>query len=456
MGVISRSETMADLYKGNLTEGSITGTMLRFAFPLMLGNLLQQCYNVADTLIVGRVLGADALAAVGSSYALIVFVTSIFIGLCMGCSAVFSMQYGAREFDGLRRSIFSSMLIVGGVTLVLNVASLLWLTPVIRLLHTPPEVEPLARSYLFIVFLGMVPVCVYNFYAFLLRAVGNSVVPLCFLLVSVVLNIGLDLLFMLGLHMGVEGAALATVVAQTVAALGLYLYTRHRFPALRLRKADCVVDFLSIRRLSSYSLLTCVQQSVMNFGILLVQGLVNSFGTAVMAAFAAAVKIDSFAYMPVQDFGNAFSTFIAQNFGAGRTDRIRRGIRSAVWLTTVFALLVSALVFVGAPWLMSLFVSPSEAEIIAIGVEYLRIEGSFYVGIGYLFLLYGFYRAVALPSMSVVLTVVSLGTRVLLAYLLASLPQVGYKGIWWSVPIGWALADVVGVWYYRSKPNFFR
>ena len=302
----------------------------------------------------------------------------------------------------------------------------------------------------------MVPVCVYNFYAFLLRAVGNSVVPLCFLLVSVVLNIGLDLLFMLGLHMGVEGAALATVVAQTVAALGLYLYTRHRFPALRLRKADCVVDFPSIRRLSSYSLLTCVQQSVMNFGILLVQGLVNSFGTAVMAAFAAAVKIDSFAYMPVQDFGNAFSTFIAQNFGAGRTDRIRRGIRSAVWLTTAFALLVSALVFVGAPWLMSLFVSPSEAEIIAIGVEYLRIEGSFYVGIGYLFLLYGFYRAVALPSMSVVLTVVSLGTRVLLAYLLASLPQVGYTGIWWSVPIGWALADVVGVWYYRSKPNFFR
>lgn len=380
MGVISRSETMADLYKGNLTEGSITGTMLRFAFPLMLGNLLQQCYNIADTLIVGRVLGAEALAAVGSSYALIVFVTSIFIGLCMGCSAVFSMQYGAREFDGLRRSIFSSMLIVGGVTLVLNVASLLWLTPVIRLLHTPPEVEPLARSYLFIVFLGMVPVCVYNFYAFLLRAVGNSVVPLCFLLVSVVLNIGLDLLFMLGLHMGVEGAALATVVAQTVAALGLYLYTRRRFPALRLRKADCVVDFLSIRR----------------------------------------------------------------------------GIRSAVWLTTAFALLVSALVFVGAPWLMSLFVSPSEAEIIAIGVEYLRIEGSFYVGIGYLFLLYGFYRAVALPSMSVVLTVVSLGTRVLLAYLLASLPQVGYTGIWWSVPIGWALADVVGVWYYRSKPNFFR
>lgn len=437
--------------QGNLTEGSITGTMLRFAFPLMLGNLLQQCYNIADTLIVGRVLGAQALAAVGSSYALIIFVTSVFIGLCMGCSAVFSMQYGARDLAAMRRSIFSAMLIVGGVTLLLNIISLAFLTPIIRLLQTPAEVEQMTYRYLFIVFLGMIPVCIYNFYAFLLRAIGNSVVPQVFLLVSVVLNIGLDLALMLGLGMGVEGAAWATVIAQTVAAIGLYAYTHSHFPELRLSQGDRVTDFRSIRRIASYSFLTCVQQSVMNFGILMVQGLVNTFGTAVMAAFAAAVKIDSFAYMPVQDLGNAFSTFIAQNYGADRHERIRRGIRSAVVLTTVFALLVSAAVFVLSPWLMSLFVPPSETGIIAIGVEYLRIEGSFYVGIGYLFLLYGFYRAVALPSMSVVLTVISLGSRVLLAYVLAAIPSVGYTGIWWSVPIGWALADVAGVWYYRRK-----
>lgn len=442
---------MADLYKGDLVQGNITGTMLRFAFPLMLGNLLQQCYNIADTLIVGRVLGAGALAAVGSSYALIVFITSIFIGLCMGCSAVFSMQYGARDMKGMRQSIFSSMLIIGCTTLLLNVLALLFLSPIIRLLQTPPEVEQMVYNYLFIVFLGMIPTCVYNFYAFLLRAVGNSVVPLWFLVVAVVLNIGLDLLLMLGLQMGVEGAALATVAAQTVAAVGLYIYTRLRFPELCMTRADRVVNVRSIRRIASYSFLTCVQQSVMNFGILMVQGLVNSFGTAVMAAFAAAVKIDSFAYMPVQDFGNAFSTFIAQNFGAGRSDRIEQGIRSAIVLTTLFALLVSALVFWLSPWLMSLFVPPTETDIIAIGVEYLRIEGSFYVGIGYLFLLYGFYRAVALPSMSVVLTVVSLGTRVLLAYLLAAIPSIGYTGIWWSVPIGWALADITGVWYYLSR-----
>lgn len=447
-----RNKDMSQLYnKGNLTEGGITVTMLRFALPLMLGNLLQQCYNIADTLIVGRVLGARALAAVGSSYALMVFITSVFIGLCMGCSALFSIHYGARDLKALRRSLFSSILIIGATTLVLNAVSLVFLDPIIRIMQTPSEIEQLTHDYLFIVFLGMVPVCVYNFYAFLLRAIGNSVVPLVFLAVSVVLNIALDLALIFGLGMGVEGAAIATVAAQTVAAVGLYIYTKRSFPELNLTRSDCKADGASLRRVASWSFLTCLQQSVMNFGILMVQGLVNSFGTAVMAAFAAAVKIDSFAYMPVQDFGNAFSTFIAQNFGAGRADRIRRGIRSAVVVTTLFALTVSVLVFWLSPWLMSLFVPEGESEIIAIGVEYLRIEGSFYVGIGYLFLLYGLYRAVALPSMSVVLTVVSLGTRVALAYALAAIPSVGYTGIWWSVPIGWALADITGLWYYRRR-----
>lgn len=180
---------MTELTKGNLTEGSITGTMLRFAWPLMLGNLLQQCYNIADTLIVGRVLGAEALAAVGSSYTLMIFITSIFIGLCMGCSAVFSMQYGAGDLKALRQSIYSSILLVGGTTLLLNAVSLIWLSPIIRLLQTPAEIVDLIYRYLFIILLGMIPVGIYNFYAFLLRAVGNSVVPLLFLAVSVVLTV---------------------------------------------------------------------------------------------------------------------------------------------------------------------------------------------------------------------------------------------------------------------------
>ena len=198
-------------------------------------------------------------------------------------------------------------------------------------------------------------------------------------------------------------------------------------------------------------MLTCVQQSVMNLGILMVQGLVNSFGTTVMAAFAVAVKIDSFAYMPVQDFGNAFSSFIAQNFGAGRKDRIHAGFRGAVLVSLLFCLIISAVIWRFARPLMLLFVNEQETAIIAEGIRYLHIEGAFYCGIGCLFLLYGLYRALGRPGMSVVLTVISLGTRVALAYILSSIPEIGVVGIWWSVPIGWILADAAGFVYFIRR-----
>lgn len=192
----------------------------------------------------------------------------------------------------------------------------------------------------------------------------------------------------------------------------------------------------------------------MNFGILMVQGLVNSFGTSVMAAFAAAVKIDSFAYMPVQDFGNAFSTFIAQNYGARQPERIRLAIKSAIRTVFLFCLIVSSLIFIFAKPLLMIFIAPSETAILSIGAEYLRIEGTFYCGIGCLFLLYGYYRAVKKPGMSVILTILSLGTRVALAYLLSSIPAIGVTGIWWSIPIGWFLADLYGLLYYRRHPAY--
>lgn len=284
-----------------------------------------------------------------------------------------------------------------------------------------------------------------NYYASLLRAVGDSLTPLLFLAISVVLNIGLDLLFILPLDWGVAGAAWATVIAQAVSAFSLMIYTYGRVPELRIRRSDMHFSRDIAGEIASFSLLTCVQQSVMNLGILMVQGLVNSFGTVVMAAFTVAVKIDTLAYMPAQDFGNAFSTFIAQNFGAKRFDRIRRGIRSGAWTTFLFCAVVSVAVFMFAEQLMMCFVDAGETELIRTGAGYLRIEGAFYVGIGCLFLLYGYYRAIKRPGMSVVLTVISLGTRVVLAYLLAAVPSVGVVGIWWAIPVGWFLADAVGI-----------
>ena len=447
---------MKDAQKGDLTTGPITGNILFFALPLMCGNLLQQMYNIADTWVVGRFLGADALAAVGSSYTLMVFLTSVIMGLCMGSGAAVSMDYGSGHADEMRRSIFLSFVLIAALSLLLNVLVYVFIDPILALLRVPTDVILLMKSYLLIIFAGIAATFLYNYCASVLRAIGNAVVPLLFLAVSAVLNVALDLCFVIVLRLGVGGAAFATVLAQFVSGIGILLYTLLRFPDLRPKKDDCRCSRKALGRILNLSLMTCLQQSIMNFGILMIQGLVNSFGTVIMAAFAAAVKIDSFAYMPVQDFGNAFSTFVAQNFGAGKSDRIRRGMRSACCTSAVFSLVISLLVVLFAKPLMSIFIDPSETAIIAAGVTYLRIEGACYLGIGTLFLLYGYYRAVNKPLMSVILTVASLGTRVALAYALAPLPAVGVIGIWAAIPIGWALADAIGIGYYaylRAAPR---
>ncbi len=434
----------------DLTKGPVMGSMLRFAVPMILGNLLQQCYNIADTLIVGKYLGSKALAAVGSSFTLMTFLTSILLGLCMGSGTVFSIRFGRQDDKGLKEGVYASFVLIAGLTLLLNLLAFACLDGIRWFLRVPEEVWGGMREYLVIIFCGITATFLYNYFASFLRAIGNSVVPLVFLAVSAVLNIALDLWFVLGLGRGISGAAEATIIAQYLSGIGIAVYTILRCPQLRSNKIPCKVRWACIKEIAGFSVLTCIQQSVMNLGILMVQGLVNSFGPAIMAAFAAAVKIDAFAYMPVQDFGNAFSTFIAQNYGAKKEDRIRSGLKGAILLSAAFCVIVSAVVWIFARPLMGLFVDAAETAVIYEGIRYLHIEGAFYCGIGCLFLLYGLYRALGRPGMSVILTIISLGTRVALAYLLSAVPAIGVAGIWWSVPIGWFLADLAGILYYLA------
>ena len=436
-----------------LTQGPVIRTMIRFAIPMILGDLLQQCYNIADTLIVGRFLGTDALAAVGSAFSLMTFLTSILLGLAMGSGTVFSIRYGQKKTKALKECVRASFALLGTITIILNLIVFSGIDWIIQILQTPAELTALMREYLIVIFVGLIGIFLYNFFAALLRALGNSLIPLVFLAVSAVLNIILDLWFVAGLKRGVAGAAEATVIAQYVSGIGIMLYAFRRFPQLFHSEEKIRLRRCRIREIAGFSALTCLQQSIMNLGILAVQGLVNSFGTVTMAAFAAGVKIDAFAYLPVQDFGNAFSIFIAQNYGAGKQTRIKKGIRAAALTTIAFGALISAAVFLFARPLMTLFIDAGERAVIHEGIGYLRIEGAFYPLIGLLFLLYGLYRALGRPGMSVVLTIISLGSRVALAYALAAIPGIGVSGIWWSVPIGWLLADVLGVsyWLIRKK-----
>lgn len=455
----------------DLTKGPVMKTVLLFTCPMLFGNLLQQCYNIADTWIVGKALGAQALAAVGSAFTLMTFLTSVLIGLCMGAGSLCAIYFGRQDEEGMQKRMAAAFWFIGGAAIVLWILSLACLHGILWIMRVPTEIYEMMYSYVKIILYGILFVFLYNYFACMLRAVGNSVVPLIFLGIGTVGNIVLDYLLVMVFQTGVAGAAIATVTAQAFSGIGIMLYSLYRetfFHGIRIKRkavlrqaaansGEAVQEVVSqdsisciFREVMVNSLAASVQQSIMNFGILMVQSLVNSFGTVVMAAFTIGVKIDAFAYMPVQEFGNAFSVFIAQNYGAKQEDRMSRGVKKSVQLVVVFCLLISALVYVSAPCLIRIFVESGEQEIITAGTRYLRTEGMFYWGIGLLFLFYGYYRAVELPGMSVVLTVISLGTRVALAYLLA--PQLGESMIWYAIPIGWVLADVVGaVIYIRRK-----
>ena len=436
----------------DLTNGSVSRQLILFSLPMIAGNLLQQCYNIADTLIVGRVIGPGALAAVGSAYTLMTLLNSIIIGLCMGGSVVLSSLFGAGNLRDFRTALFNSFWFTGTIALAVNAAAVIFLNPCLRLLNIRESVLEASLVYLHIILAGMMFTFFYNFFSNALRSIGNTMIPLVFLGVSAGMNIVLDIVLTMCFRMGIAGAAYATVFSQAVSALGLVVYFFKRAGSFLPAKENRRISVNHLKSIISNSLLTSIQQSVMNTGILMIQGLVNSFGVNVMAAFAAAVKIDAFAYMPAQDFGNAFAVYVAQNRGAEKPQRIRKGMRNAAGISALFCICSSLFVAIFARWLMTLFVSGSEQEIIGIGVFYLRSEGLCYAGIGILFLMYAFYRGLDRTQMSIVLTVISLGTRVALSYILA--PKLGYQVIWWSIPIGWILADAAGfVGYIFWKSN---
>ncbi len=439
----------------DLTDGPIFERLVRFSLPMIAGNLLQQVYNLADTLIVGRFISSDALASVGSVYTLMTFITSIIIGLTMGSGTFFSSDFGRKDEKTLKTDIWHSFWFILLITALIYLIIYPGLDLIQRLLQTPEELADMTREYMATVFIGIIFIFLYNFFSYLLRSIGNSTIPLIFLAISSVLNIFLDLWFVISFNWGVSGAAIATVISQAVSGVGIMIYSFIKLPLLHFKRNEMHWNKSRMMDIIKNDLATGIQQSVMNFGILMIQGLVNSFGTTIMAAFAAAVKIDTIAYMPSQEFANAYSLFVSQNHGAGKEERIRKGTRLSFIFSTVFCAFMSALIFIFAASLMGIFIDGSEIEIIAEGVTYLRIEGAMYIGIGILFLWYAYFRGIKKPHISLILTIISLGTRVALSYALAPNTPLGVIAIWLSIPIGWVLADIAGlVFYKRNKRNF--
>ena len=275
----------------DMTKGKPSKLILYFAFPMILGNIFQQVYNLVDTIVVGKFIGSNALAAVGSSFAIIVFITSIIIGLSMGVSVLLSQFYGAKELEKMKETIITATIVIGFVTIILMIVSLMFIDNILALFNMPQQLIEDSKSYLIIILVGLLFTYVYNLGTALLRAIGDSKRPLYFLIISSVINIFLDLIFVINLNLGVKGVALATIIAQGVSAILVVIYISKKVTFIKFTIKDIKFKKESFLLVIRYSVLTSIQQSIMNLGILIVQGLVNSFGVVVMAAFAAAVRI---------------------------------------------------------------------------------------------------------------------------------------------------------------------
>ena len=349
----------------------------------------------------------------------------------------------------LEKTIYISFLSIGIFTLVLSIVLVFNTNGMLKLINTPEDIFADSQVYLQVIFGGLIFVYLYNACSALLRSIGDSRTPLYFLILAAIINIVLDLVFVIVFNMGVFGVALATIIAQAVSSILCLIYAFAKVPFIRLKREDLVFDREIAKKVGKFSFLTSIQQSIMTFGMVCVQGIVNTFGSDTIAAFTAAGKVDSIAYLPVQDFGNAFGTYVAQNKGAKENDRIIQGLKSAVKTIIIFCLIMSTLIYINSGNLMKIFVNANETNVIRLSVQYLSIISIFYVLIGFLFMFYGFFRGIGALNVSLILTIISLGTRVLMAYVLSSIPSIAQKGIWWSVPIGWALADSIGFIIYK-------
>jgi putative MATE family efflux protein len=432
----------------DMTRGSALRNIIAFSIPLLIGNIFQQLYNTVDALVVGNAAGSNALAAVGASGQVIFFFVSLFIGISTGAGVLISQAFGAHDQDRLRRTVSTMYALTLYVGIFLSVAGFLLAGPILRLLQTPEEIMQDSIAYLRIIFVGMLVSAAYNTIGGVLRAVGDSITPLIFLVVATVVNIALDLLFVLSFGWGVMGVALATIIAQGISAILSIIRVNRMGDALRLNFKSMKIDREILPGILRIGLPSGIQQISISLGSMAIQGLVNSLGVAVVAGNTAFGRIDTFTSMPMMTISMAITTYVGQNIGARRIDRVERGIKISIVLVLIVAALMSSISIVFAEQLLGLFV-PGEHNVIAAGLDIVYRITPFYFLLGIMFCMSGVMRGAGearVPMITSIMSVVVV--RVPLAYLLYNIFGTA-ASIWWAVSIGWALGCLVQFFYYR-------
>ncbi len=433
----------------DLTKGNETKQLIDFAIPMLLGNIFQQFYNMVDSFVVGRFLGTTALAAVGTSFPIIFFMIALILGVTMGSSVLISQFFGAKDESNLKKVISTSYIFLFVAGLGLTFIGVFSTDFILRLLAVPDEIMPEASAYLRITFLGMLATFGYNAVAAMLRGLGDSKTPLYVLIASTLINVVLDLVFVVVFKWGVAGAAWATIISQAISFIGALVILDKRNQYARLDFANLKWDRAIFAQILRIGLPTGIQQTLVSVGMMVLSRIVNEFGPNAMAAYTAASRIDSFAMMPAMNLGQAVTTFAGQNIGAGKTERVRRGHLSAIAVNTAISLAMTLCVVLFGRPLMGIF--STDPAVVAIGAEYLLIVGIFYVVFGIMFINNGVMRGagdVFIPMISSLLALWIV--RVPCALLFTRVFHMGTDGIWWSIPAGWAVGFVFSSWYYLS------
>ncbi|MBN1182993.1 MAG: MATE family efflux transporter [Bacteroidales bacterium] len=433
----------------DLTVGKEGRLILHFALPMLAGNLFQQLYNFVDSIIVGKFLGKEALAAVGASFPIIFTLIALIIGIATGGTIVIAQFFGAKDIEKVRRAIDTLFIFFFFASILFTAIGIVSSESIFRLIKLPEDIMPYALEYLNIYLMGLVVFFGFNATSAVLRGLGDSLTPLYFLIVSTILNIGFDLLFVVVFKWGIGGAAYATILSQALAFIGGIIYLNKTHKIIRFSLRGLVFDgkiFLTSLRIG---VPTGLQHVFVSVGMILIMSIVNTFGTDVVAGYSAAMRIDSLAMLPAMNFGQALATFVGQNIGANKRERVKSGLTSTLLMSSVVSLVVTCVVILFGSNLMSWFTN--DAAVISVGVKYLVVIGSFYLLFSIMFSINGVLRGAGDTVIPMLITLVTLwAVRIPLAWVLSKKLGFGETGIWWATPIAWAVGVFLSYLYYLS------
>lgn len=432
----------------DMTEGRILLQMVRFGLPVLLGMLFQRIYNFVDVYIVGRYLGDQALAAVSIAGTAMYLLSSVMMGLTTGVSVVISRYYGAREMKNVEAAYVTSIYVTGTSAILITALGILFTDPLLRLLQTSEELLSDASEYLIWIFVGCAGTMLYNWISSVLRSLGNSVVPLVFLIISSILNVILDLAFVVWIPMGVKGAALATVAAQILSGMFCVIYALRILPFLRIKRGECGCRKDLVKEILVFGVPTGLQMSIISISDMTLQAVINTYETALVVAYGVCLKVEGLGFQMADAIGTSLGTFVGQNVGAKKYDRVKKGVRCAYLMNVVcYGIFCPCISFFAEP-VMRAF-TKNEASI-EYGAEYLHIMGLFFLAGGILVVYHNVLRPAGDVAVTILMGVSEVITRISFAFLLSG--WFGYRGLWWVSPITWVCAACVGaVRYYSGK-----